>query len=239
MRTTKSEPYVHALRFAWLNRFYDGVVAATLPERALKQRLCEEAAEGLEPGQRVLDLGCGTGTLTLLLKARCPEADVVGLDGDGDILERARAKAQAVGIEVTWHRGDAAEPPFDPGSFDRIVSSLFFHHLRTEDKRRAFASARRLLRPGGRLHVLDWGKAQNALMRLAFLPVQVLDGFATTADNVQGLLPDMIREAGFADVQQTVRRMSVFGTLAIHRAASSSAGDLSQPAPTADPAASR
>jgi SAM-dependent methyltransferase len=113
----------------------------------------------------------------------------------------------------------AFDPPFEPGSFDRIVSSLLFHHLGTEDKQRTLRRAFELLRPGGELHIADWGRAQNALMRVAFLPVQLLDGFRTTADNVRGGLPGRMDEAGFREVAETHREMTLFGTLSLYRAA--------------------
>ena len=80
--------YVRALRFPWLTRFYDRLIQATLKEEAFKRRLIEQA--DLRPGQRVLDVGCGTGTLTVMLQQSEPSAEVVGLDGDSETLAIAR-----------------------------------------------------------------------------------------------------------------------------------------------------
>jgi hypothetical protein len=78
--------------------------------------------------------------------------------------------------------------------------------------------AHALLKPGGQLHIADWGQAQNLGMRLAFLGVQLLDGFATTNDNVRyGLVP-FLEAAGFAQVRETHREMTIFGTLSLYRA---------------------
>jgi len=63
----------------------------------------------------------------------------------------------------------AFAPPFAPSSFDRVVSSLVFHHLTSENKRRTLVKVRELLRPGGELHIADWGRPHNALMRVAAL----------------------------------------------------------------------
>jgi len=221
------QAYVHALRFSWLTRFYDTVLRFTLPERAMKARLCEEALEGLEPGGRVLDLGCGTGTLTLMVKERCPQAQVVGVDGDPEVLDIARRKARAAGLEVEFLQGDATDlVSLGQSRFDRVMSSLVLHHLNTESKRRALRGARGLLIDGGQLHLLDWGKAQNLLMRLAFVPVQLLDGFSTTSDNVKGLLPAIIEEAGFEDVAETGKRMTIFGSLSLYRGRSAGVGGV-------------
>jgi len=211
-----SEPYVHALCFRSLTRFYDRVLRATLKEEKFKVLLVEQARVRL--GQRVLDLGCGTGTLTILVKKAAPAATVVGLDGDPEALALAREKAAREGVEIEFQEALAWEAPFEPASFDRVVSSLVFHHLTTENKRRTLRKIRDWLRPGGELHVADWGRAQDLLMRLAFLPVQLLDGFETTSDNVRGLLVPLIREAGFEEVAETRRERTVFGTLSLYRA---------------------
>jgi hypothetical protein len=76
----------------------------------------------------------------------------------------------------------------------------------------------RVLVPGGELHVADWGKAGNALMRSAFFLVQLLDGFKTTTDNVNGLLPEFFSAAGLQDVQETARYATLFGTMALYQA---------------------
>jgi len=77
----------------------------------------------------------------------------------------------------------------------------------------------RVLRPGGELHVADWGKASNFAMRLAFYSVQLLDGFATTTDSVEGRLPEFIRDAGFVDTWETGQVSTIFGSLSFYRAA--------------------
>lgn len=208
--------YIPALRFHWFTRFYDPIIQTLLREQEFKQRLVEQV--GLQPDQRVLDLGCGTATLTLMLKRACPEATVVGLDGDAAILSLARQKVAAAGVELELHEGMAFAPPFAPASFDRVVSSLVFHHLTTEDKRRTLAQVRELLRPGGELHLADWGQARNLLMRVAFLGVQFLDGFGTTTDNVRGLLIPFMQEAGFSSVAETGRISTLLGALSLSRA---------------------
>lgn len=209
-------PYVPALRFRWLTPFFDGVLAATLPERQLKARLIAEAQ--VQPDDRVLDLGAGTATLGLMLEAAVPEARVVGIDGDAEVLAIGREKVANANGHVQLIEAMADDLPFRSGSFDRIVSSLVFHHLDREAKQRALAEAGRVLRPGGTLHILDWGKAQDPLMRVAYLSVQLLDGFRTTTDNVRGDLPRLVEEAGFVGVAETYRRRTLFGTLSLYRA---------------------
>jgi ubiquinone/menaquinone biosynthesis C-methylase UbiE len=208
--------YVPALRFRSLTRFYDLVAHALLREDLFKSQLVKQA--GLQPGHRVLDLGCGTGTLAIMLKRACPAAAVVGLDGDPEILAIARRKIQAEKLQIELVEGLATQPNLPSASFDRVVTSLVFHHLGTEDKKRALAKAHELLVSGGELHVADWGKPQNIVMRLAFLTIQMLDGFETTADNVKGELVGFIRDAGFAAAAETERITTLLGTLSLYRA---------------------
>ena len=216
MTARENDSYVHALRFRWLTPLYDGVVAATTRERTFRAGVLEQA--GLRPGQRVLDLGCGTGTLAIEMARRCPGLQIFGLDGDPEVLARAERKAARAGVEITWQQGLATRLPYPDGSFDRAVSTLFFHHLATEDKISAARELHRVLRPGGQLHVADWGPPTSRLQRLLFLPVQWLDGFANTSPQLAGGLAEAFRQAGFDGVQVTRRIPTPLGTMALHRA---------------------
>lgn len=207
--------YIPALRYESLTRFYDPLIRATLKEDRFRRMLVEQAA--IRANHRVLDVGCGTGTLTILVKQSCPQAEVTGLDPDGKVLDLARAKIKSAGLDIALEQGVTSQAPFRPRSFDRIVSCLVFHHLTTEQKRGTLTHIRELLTPGGEVHIADWGKAQGAAMRVAFVAVQLLDGFATTTDNVRGLLPAFMTEAGFRDVEETHQEMTVFGTLSLYR----------------------
>lgn len=207
---------VRALRFRWLTRFYDPLFRLLFDERRLKAQLLSQAR--IDNGHRVLDLGCGTGTLLLMIKEARPRADVTGLDVDPEILEIALAKTRAAGAEVELRLGSATKPPFPPETFDRILSSLVFHHLPPDAKREALSRCCALLKPGGELHVLDWGKAPSIPTRAAFVAVQLLDGFRNTADNVRGRLPRLMEEAGFAAVRETDRRSTVAGSLSFYSA---------------------
>jgi ubiquinone/menaquinone biosynthesis C-methylase UbiE len=208
--------YLPALRCPALTRFYDPLIRLTTRESLFKARLVEQARS--EPGQRVLDLGCGTGTLALLVKARQPAADVVGLDADPEMLDQARSKAEQAGVELRLDEGFSTELPYPDSSFDRVLSTLFFHHLDLESKRRSAREIARVLDTGGELHVADWGRPSDPLMAAAFLGVRLFDGFENTRENARGALPSIFEQAGLVDAEQTDRLRTPFGTLALYRA---------------------
>lgn len=206
--------YLPALRYRWLTHLYDPIMTLLLKERQFKEHLVD--ALDLRPGQRVLDVGCGTGTLTILIERACRDACVLGLDGDAQILRIAKRKATVAKAKVQFLQALAADMPFASHSFDRIASSLLFHHLTSDGKRRGLRDIHRTLSPRGKLCIVDWGKAQNLLMRSAFLGVQLLDGFATTGENVRvGLVP-LLEEAGFSNVKEIRRQMTLLGTLSLY-----------------------
>jgi ubiquinone/menaquinone biosynthesis C-methylase UbiE len=213
---TESRSYLPALRFPALTRIYDPAIRLTTRERRFKELLVEQAAPA--PGQRVLDLGCGTGTLAIQLKRRQPAAEVAGLDADPEMLSQARQKAERAGVELELTEGFSTELPYADASFDRVLSTLFFHHLDPEPKRETAREIARVLRPGGELHVADWGPPSDPAMRVAFQGIRLLDGFSNTAENYRGELPAIFEAAGLRGTEETDRLRTVFGSLVLYGA---------------------
>lgn len=204
-----TDRYVPAAGRRALTALYDPVQALTMREGAWRPALVARVVAA--GAHDVLEVGCGTGTLAVAL-ARAG-ANATGIDGDGEILHRARDKARAAGAEVDWRKGLADALPVADASADAVVCSLLLHHLQPEAKVAALAECRRVLRPGGRLHVADWGRPADPLQRAAFLGLQLLDGFANTADHAAGRLAALIAGAGFRSVTRHDRLRTVWGTL--------------------------
>lgn len=217
MDQEKGGHYSHALRYAWLTSVYDPVVRWTCREARFKADLVRQA--GASPGDRVLDLGCGTATLTILMKQACPGAEVTGLDGSEKILAIAREKVEEARVGLSFVHALSYETPFEDDHFDRVVSSFFFHHLDRDDKTLTLEEVYRILKPGGELHVADWGRPPNAFFRLAFGVVQLLDGFETTRDSVEGILPEYMKNAGFTEVSEAGRVLTPLGSVSLYKAA--------------------
>ena len=209
----KNDNYIPALGLDALTPLYDPVLNWVFQEARFKQQLVKQA--NIQPGQRVLDLGCGTGTLTLLIKQAYPDAEVIGLDGDLTVLAMARAKTEKAGVTLAFNAGMAFQLPYPDHAFDRVLTSLVLHHLTTENKQRTLQEVYRVLQPGGTLYVLDFGRPHN---RLAYLISLILRNFEEVADNIQGLLPSMFGRAGFTSIQETAHFMTVAGTLTLYKA---------------------
>lgn len=203
--------YVPAAGRRALTRLYDPVLALTTRERRFRALLRDRLLRDLLPGATVIDVGCGTGTFAIAIAAERPDVQVIGVDGDSEVLAFAQRKPAAAA--VTWRRGLAGELPAGDGSADGLVMSLLLHHLDPAGKRRALAEAVRVLRPGGRLHIADWGRPHDPLMRGAFLLLQALDGFENTRDHAAGRLPEFLRDAGLQEIASHARLRTAWGSL--------------------------
>jgi ubiquinone/menaquinone biosynthesis C-methylase UbiE len=186
-------------------------MALTMREGRWRPVLLAAVSETLPRAGTVVDVGAGMGSFAIALAAERPDAAVLGIDGDAQVLERARGKQGADRVE--WRTGLAGALPLSAGQADVIVMSLLLHHLEPDAKRAALTDARAALRPGGWLHVADWGRPRGALPRAGFAALRVLDGRAGTADHAAGRLLALIAEAGFADPSPGMRLSTPWGTL--------------------------
>jgi ubiquinone/menaquinone biosynthesis C-methylase UbiE len=202
--------FLPAMGHPALTPFYDSFTRLIAREETFKRRLTERLA--LRPGMRVLDVGCGTGTLAIQMAQT--GATVSAIDADDAILARARHKAQAAKLAISFRRALATELPFDDGSFDRVTSTLMAHHLPTAEKQQMFAEIRRVLTPSGELHLVDVGPARSSLGR----SLQRLLRPRVLIDNLDGKLPLLMAAGGLADVVEEDRVVTVLGPLVFWRA---------------------
>ncbi|WP_433277086.1 class I SAM-dependent methyltransferase [Pseudonocardia xinjiangensis] len=184
--------YLPAMGHDRLLPYYD-VFTWLLGARSLHRTLADQA--GIAPGQRVLEIGCGTGNLTLLAARRQPRATVVGLDPDPLALARARRKSARHGTPVQWDLGSAAALPYPDESVDRVLSCLMLHHIEEGEKDQVLSEARRVLRPGGRLHLVDFaGDDRRGLLS------RLTRRHPRLHDNAGDRIPARMREVGLSDV---------------------------------------
>ncbi len=169
----------------------------------------------IRPGHRILDIGCGTGSLLIQLKRLYPEADVVGLDPDPKALARASRKAARAKVSIRFEQGFGDELPYSEASFDRVLSSLMFHHIPTAEKGKTVRAIRRVLKPGGEFHMLDFEGPENGphgvLSRL-------LHSNQRLKDNSESRVLHFMTEAGFAEPKKVGHREMFFGHIASYRA---------------------
>jgi ubiquinone/menaquinone biosynthesis C-methylase UbiE len=127
-------------------------------ERAFRERLVQLAR--LQPGQSVLDIGCGTGSLAIAAKRRVgPLGSVHGIDASPEMIARARKKASKAGMDVTFTNGVVEGLPFPDEHFDAVLSTLMLHHLPRAAREQCVREIRRVLKPGGRVLAVDFGGA--------------------------------------------------------------------------------
>lgn len=170
----------------------------------------------LKPSDKVLDLGCGTGVLCRMIADRLDDTAgglALGIDAAGEMIRVARKKRES--RTCRFEAMAAEELHFEDESFDAVVSSLFFHHIQLDLKAMALSEAHRVLKPGGKLIIADmhipttWmGWLVSHVSRWFFMQPQI-------GENIRGVLPGMIEDAGFAPpeiVAQYFGYISVFDT---------------------------
>jgi ubiquinone/menaquinone biosynthesis C-methylase UbiE len=210
------QKFIPALGYDFLSEYYDLTIKLTMPEKKFRTKLID----WLNPlsGESILEFGFGTAQNLILLKQRKPEALAQGVDIDQKIKSIAEYKLRKHNLEVPLHLYDGNTLSFADNSFDKVFSSLVFHQLDANTKLRCLKELHRVLKPNGKLIIGDWGGAKSKWMRFSFYAVQLLDGFKTTNDNVNGLMPQFITDAGFQNVLEVDFINTKIGTYSYYTA---------------------
>lgn len=214
---TTPDSFTPALGQPWLTPLYDLAIAALTRERVWRKLLVRQI--NAAPGDRVLDVGCGTGTLATMIARAAPKAAIFGIDPDPVVLQTARKKAAAAGASIRFAQGFLTEEALaEMAPLTKITSSLVLHQVPREEKRRILALMRNALGVGGELHLADYGEQRTSLSRFLFRrTVQSLDGFANTQPNADGILPVFMREVGFSRVEEPHCVATPTGSISIYR----------------------
>lgn len=204
-RTPKAEPEGHIV-IHWAS-FYDPINTLLFlgKSRAVREMAVEMAQ--IKPGERVLDVACGTGNLTLPAKARAGAAgEVQGIDASPEMIETAQRKAAKAGADIHFQVGLAEKLPYPDNYFDVVISGFALHHLSNDETRRqAFAEMVRVLKPGGRVFAIDFEPVRQHILRGL---LTVLLGHRMMETDVRKLLP-LMSAAGLTGVEAGPTRFKV------------------------------
>lgn len=212
----EQKDFTPALGSARLTPFYDLAIRLLTRERVWRDALIKQI-DPLPP-DRILDVGCGTGSLAIQLKALQPAARVIGLDPDAEVLARARRKAESTGMYIEWLHEFLTEKTIAKiAPVTKVVSSLVFHQTPLDEKASLLSAMFKILQSGGSLYIADYGLQQTKLMRTLFRrTVQTIDGVEDTQPNADGILPDLIKSAGFSDLRETEIFPTATGSISIY-----------------------
>jgi len=214
---TKSEKrdFIPALGYDWLTKFYDLTIRLTMPEKEFRNKLIQY----LDPKEKdtILEFGFGTGQNLKIAKQLSPKATFIGLDIDPKVKKIAEHNLNSAHLDISLELYDGRIFPFESEKFDKVYSSLVFHHLDTKTKKHCLNEIFRVLKPNGVLLIGDWGKPKTKISRLQFYLVQLFDGFKTTNENVKGLIPVFMTDCKFKNVKEIDAIKTQIGTYCYYK----------------------
>ena len=210
------QSFTPALGWPGLTGAYDLAIRLLTRERNWRSALLDQVAPS--DGDAIIDVGCGTGSFAIMMKQVAPGARIVGLDPDSDVLRRAEAKARRAGVEIEWRQGFANEVAGLGRRFDKAVSSLMFHQIPAAGKGPAVTAMFAAVRPGGEVHIADYARQPDWLMRTLFrASVQMIDGRDDTQPSADGALEAALARLTGMPVRPAQSVRTVTGAISLFR----------------------
>jgi ubiquinone/menaquinone biosynthesis C-methylase UbiE len=204
--------YVPALGFHWLTAVYDPLINSW--SAASRLRASVIAALDLRPGMRILELGAGPGRLAIQIKRAHPDVAIDAVDIDTRMVASARRNAASAGVDIAFREADmTCLPDLERGTYDRVYSTMTFHHLLPDAKQKALDIAHCALAHGGSFVVADFSRPRDPLQWALFAWIQQpLDGFQNTRPHRDGRFEQAVR-ATFGQVQSAAVARTIAGTV--------------------------
>ena len=202
--------FIPAAGTDWLLPFYD-FFTKLLGADAVHKRLIKQAS--VRPGDFVLEIGCGTANLAILAKRSNPAAEVFGIDPDPKALARARKKASHNGLKLEFREAFTEDLPFADASFDKVLSAFMLHHIDPECRVTVLLEVRRVLKPGGSLHLADFEHGEHPRSHHSpHAPRGISPSHAQSGISL------LMEEAGFREAKRVASQGSALGAIAYYEA---------------------
>jgi len=189
--------------------YYDLAVNITALGQARRLRKMTVDQALIKPGDSVLDVGCGTGEVTLLAKTRAKDGKVYGIDPAPEMITVSRRKAARKRLDIDFRMGVIEALPFPDASMDVVTSSLMMHHLPNDLKVRGLAEIYRVLKLGGRLLIADFMRPTGSFLNHLFIAFTNHRGLKSGIEDLQKLL----KETGFSQIVKLDEKVLIIGFL--------------------------